>query len=311
MSTAPNAIIETLFQSMHTLNVSASTAFDQGLAAMRESGDRVLHISSVLQTSLDLQSVLAIFVRETRDIVHFDSLNYKNAEPKVECNLGNKSVHSCTYSLDLAERTLGDITFTRKKRFSENELKVLEQLLCVLIYPLRNALLYQQAVQAATKDGLTNLYNRAALNDTLEREVKLAQRHNTPLSIIVLDIDHFKQVNDTYGHATGDLMIKSVADILIATARTSDLLYRYGGEEFVVLLPNTDLVGATQVGERIRQTVETACTSYHKNEPVKITASLGITAVNATDTEHTLFLRADQALYTSKQGGRNRTTVVN
>lgn len=310
MSTAPNAIVESLFKSMNSLNISPNASYNRTLAEMRATGDRILYISSALQTSLELEEVLGIFMRETTDIIGYDSIGYSNSTFDIDFTLGKKSLHSFTYGLDLAQHALGDITFSRRRRFVEDELKVIEQLLCVLIYPLRNALMYQQAVKAATKDALTGLYNRAAMDDSLERELKLAKRHGAPISLIVLDIDHFKRINDSLGHACGDIAIKALANILHKTARASDLLFRYGGEEFVMVLPNTDITGASLLAERLRQIVEAHQCTCLEGETLSMTVSLGVCEAHTDDGAHSLFLRADEALYASKQGGRNRTTII-
>lgn len=310
MSTAPTAIVEELFKSKNTLNTCITPGFSSALAELRATGDRILSIANALQTTLEVEEVLSLFMRETSDLMEYDSLSYSNPSQGIEFMLGRKSLHSCSYSLDLLQQSLGEISFSRRRRFSEEEMQLIEQLLCVLVYPLRNALMYQQAVRAATKDALTGLYNRAALDDALAREIKLANRYHSPLSLIVLDIDHFKRINDGYGHACGDVAIKSIADAIRSTARTSDLLFRYGGEEFVMALPNTDLVGASLLADRLREYVQDQVCTCPDGRTIAMTISLGVTQTHADDDGHSLFLRADNALYRSKQGGRNRVTTL-
>ena len=163
---------------------------------------------------------------------------------------------------------------------------------------------------SARTDELTGVANRRALMEALDREFAAARRHQTPLTVIMLDIDHFKRLNDAIGHPQGDLALKAVASVLQATVqRPADLLARYGGEEFAVLLPDTTEAGGARAAERLRQAVEAAQID-HPDSPVSacVTISLGVAGhdplhhLQATD----LISTADQALYAAKQAGRNR-----
>jgi diguanylate cyclase (GGDEF)-like protein len=127
------------------------------------------------------------------------------------------------------------------------------------------------------------------------------------ISLIVLDIDFFKRVNDRFGHAAGDLVLKQVAQTIEATIRCSDALYRYGGEEFVVVLNGTGRDGARLLADRIRQNIEALC--FTNPEGLQVTMSLGVTTLRKNDTRQTLFERADAALYQAKETGRNRVFV--
>jgi diguanylate cyclase (GGDEF)-like protein/PAS domain S-box-containing protein len=156
----------------------------------------------------------------------------------------------------------------------------------------------------AVTDGLTGVKNRAALNEMLFEEFDRATRYGRPLSVILLDVDHFKPFNDTFGHPAGDAVLQSVASILKKTARATDVVARYGGEEFAVILPETDLAGAMIVAERCRRAIDGE--SWDKRP---ITASLGVaTMTSATEAAPVLLREADEALYTSKRTGRNRVT---
>jgi diguanylate cyclase len=160
--------------------------------------------------------------------------------------------------------------------------------------------------RAALIDPLTGLYNRRALEDLLQ-ELWAAP---TPLTMLVADIDHFKKINDTYGHQVGDVVIRQVADVLRKCIRGEDYAVRYGGEEFVVLLPDTDLAGGMQVAEHIRTRV-TKLKLVRKHDNLVIdafTISVGVATRQPGDSHEQLFKRADEALYLSKAGGRNRVT---
>ncbi|AYC30941.1 GGDEF domain-containing protein [Pseudomonas cavernae] len=159
--------------------------------------------------------------------------------------------------------------------------------------------------QKALVDPLTGLPNRAAWGERLELEVARWQRYGGELLLAVLDIDHFKRINDGFGHLAGDKVLKIIAGELARRLRKTDFIARFGGEEFVLLLPGTPLAGGQQVLETLRQAVE-ACPFHFKGEPLCITLSGGLTAFAAGDQAVAVFERADQALYRAKRGGRNR-----
>ena len=184
---------------------------------------------------------------------------------------------------------------------------MIENLLAGLLYPLRNTLLYQRAVESATIDPLTGVRNRAAMDSAMKREIGLALRHKTPLSVILMDIDHFKSINDRHGHLYGDQALKAVAQCAEQSVRESDMIFRYGGEEFLILLTGTDLSGAELLAERIRQNIETM--SPQTDKAIQMTVSLGVTTLIQGDDINSLFQRMDNALYRAKDAGRNRTVI--
>ena len=157
-----------------------------------------------------------------------------------------------------------------------------------------------------TLDGLTGLKNHRAFQEHLEQQWANAQRHNTHLSLILMDVDRFKQYNDTYGHPAGDEVLKTVGRVLLECARTEDFVARYGGEEFVIVLPQTDSVSAVTVAERFRAGIENA------GWPLRaVTASFGVASISvAVSDRAALIAEADRALYASKEAGRNRVTHI-
>ena len=166
---------------------------------------------------------------------------------------------------------------------------------------LRNARLLGENERLATRDSLTGLANRRLFDESLQREVARAQRLSTPVSLLVLDVDHFKQVNDTYGHQTGDSVLREVADALVANTKNYDVAARYGGDEFVVLLPGCRRDDAMRVAERVRKGISRAV----DEAPVTISAGVATVPDNASDAER-LMAAADAALYEAKRTGRDR-----
>ena len=161
-----------------------------------------------------------------------------------------------------------------------------------------------QLEMLASTDGLTGLKNHRTFQERLAEELGRSQRHNLPLSLLLMDVDKFKSYNDTFGHPAGDCVLKTVAKLLQEHARASDLVARYGGEEFVVVLPQTDAEGAMIAAERFRSSIES-----HLWDERSITISIGATTLrHDVDTQPLLIARADKALYASKRQGRNRVT---
>jgi eukaryotic-like serine/threonine-protein kinase len=172
-----------------------------------------------------------------------------------------------------------------------------------------NARLFRQVEQLAITDGLTGIYNRRHFMELAARELAAAQRHRRPVAAIMLDIDHFKNVNDSYGHAAGDEVIRVVADRLTGGLRREDLLGRYGGEEFALLVRN-DEIGAVALAERLRLSVQDAVV-LTPDGPLHVTISVGVSMCLASDTSpEQVLARADAALYAAKQDGRNRVAVT-
>ncbi len=163
----------------------------------------------------------------------------------------------------------------------------------------------------ASIDPMTKLYNRRYFTQMAQYTFDLQKREGHTLSIIILDIDKFKQINDVYGHQIGDSVIISLADRLLQHKRSSDIACRYGGEEFVLLLPDTSLDNATKLAEKMRQCIESGCLTTEDGQTIHCTVSIGVSRAdftNESDIEHSL-KRADDALYEAKAQGRNRIIV--
>jgi diguanylate cyclase (GGDEF)-like protein len=165
---------------------------------------------------------------------------------------------------------------------------------------------FESLMAQACTDALTGVPNRRAFNDALERQVAASQRTGASFSVIFIDADHFKAINDRHGHAGGDFVLRRLAEVLEATFRKMDLVARIGGEEFAVLLPSTSGFGACRAAEHARLAVA----SHEFNDEdarIHVTVSLGVAAADPGDDANALLRRADQALYAAKQAGRNRT----
>ncbi len=164
---------------------------------------------------------------------------------------------------------------------------------------------FAKLMASSTTDPLTGIRNRRFLDDEIERRLAQLRRQKTTVSLLMIDVDHFKQLNDTHGHLAGDKTLRNLAKLLDGTLRDMDLITRYGGEEFVAVLPGTDLHHAQLAGERIRSAIEQSYVPFESKE-IKITISVGITEAIPVDTPDSFLDRADKALYEAKNSGRNR-----
>ena len=209
------------------------------------------------------------------------------------------------------ERALGTLVLGSNRRgaFGDSVRPTLEVLASHVAVSLANARMLKRLEELATMDGLTGLFNKRALQEVGIQKIKSAQRFKKPLSLLICDIDHFKRVNDTYGHDMGDLVIKGFADVLKRVKRDTDAVGRFGGEEFVIVCEETDQHGAMLLAERIRSELE--ATQFHTElGPLKVTCSLGASLFPVAGQSWEALLNAtDEALYASKRGGRNRVTL--
>jgi len=165
-------------------------------------------------------------------------------------------------------------------------------------------------VTLATHDFLTGLLNRREMHRRLEEELQRARRNGMPFSIFMLDLDHFKKVNDVHGHSAGDLVLQAVAAVMQQTVRLYDLCGRYGGEEFLVALPDTDLAEAAATAERLRLAIANQQIAVTDGATLQITASIGVASLNPSETIDQLVSRADDAMYLGKQQGRNQVNIA-
>ncbi|MDA8020672.1 MAG: diguanylate cyclase [Thermoanaerobaculia bacterium] len=176
---------------------------------------------------------------------------------------------------------------------------------------LRRAYEFEHARRLANTDGLTGLFNHRFLQQCLEREIDRAERYDRPLSLVMVDIDHFKQFNDQFGHLAGDEALVAISETLVNVSRASDIVARYGGEEFVLVLPETSCEKAVLVAERARQCAERLDLAVTRGETeYQLTVSCGVSGRRRGDSREALIGEADAALYEAKRAGRNCVRVA-
>jgi diguanylate cyclase (GGDEF)-like protein len=228
---------------------------------------------------------------------------YKVINPRIRSEL-------CV-PIKVGERVIGVVNAESAQldAFTEAEEQLLETFAAQLATAIEKVRLFEEVQRLAITDSLTGLYNRRHFFELAGREYQRARRYKRPLTAVMLDLDHFKNVNDTHGHATGDQVLESLAMICKNELREIDILGRYGGEEFCVLLPESNLLDARKVATRLCQRIQETTFETDRTS-VKITISLGIAELDSTCKDlDELLNRADVALYTAKQQGRNRVRV--
>lgn len=298
--------------------------------------DAMKNIAKIIETQYETSYIIPI-IGEMIDKFVSDHLIYIFLRNKLiwpsACNdekifelikcLNNKSEYILTpdkkigvFPLISEGKLLGSIvTKSTDNVLSEKEINYLEQLTNQAATTISRANVYAEILKHATLDALTGFNNRRQLEERIKQEVSSAKRQKRNLCAIMTDIDFFKSVNDTYGHATGDLVLKTVSRVIKLQLRDYDIAGRYGGEEFSIILPYTRILEAKMVAERLRKAVENTKIDISKvnnetnDKNISVTISLGIAEYENGDDEHTILQKADKALYKAKEGGRNKAEI--
>nr|WP_206171886.1 GGDEF domain-containing protein [Thiorhodococcus mannitoliphagus] len=267
-----------------------------------------VHFLQAITASLELDEVMGTLGRFLYELVEQTGWEYRRAEGAEgdETMSGGKpDRHRMEYVLTLNGTEMGTLKLMRGRRFSESEQVAIESLLGLAAPAIQNALRFSSVSRQLERDPLTGLGNRRAL--TLQGAQWLADsvRHQQPLSMLVMDLDRFKSVNDTYGHPVGDRLLCQVAETLREATRTSDLCVRLGGDEFVVLLPWSGLADALECAERIRRRLASQPIETATGEQVAGQVSIGVASYRKGMDLDRLYHQADQALYAAKRSGAN------
>lgn len=305
------AIRKTMMNLIKKYIARISTEREEAASFIREIGERLIEVEGHMINSIsftkDTQAVSSTFT---------DTIDGQLADFKQSINISNSLSELKTAVVTRLSSIKS--TIESKRQDDSTRLKQAGQQMEKL---QKNMTEMKGEIQTAWKraktlerelliDPLTGIYNRRAYDRRVVEEVQRYQRYDRAFSLLIFDVDHFKQVNDNYGHGIGDLCLKEIIKRIRPVLRKSDFLARYGGEEFVVLVPETHTVGAADVAEKIRKTIEDT-DFIHKSDSIKITVSIGITEINTSDKTHEdIFTRADDALYNAKQAGRNRVATL-
>lgn len=304
--------------------------------------DSMKNIAKIIETQYEINYIVPIigemidkFVSDHLIYIFLNCDNSKNLElvwpsackdekifELIKC-LNNKSEYVLTpdkrigiFPLISENKLFGCIvTKSTDNILSEKEIEYLEQLTNQAATTINRANVYAEILKHATLDALTGFYNRRQLEERIKQEAASAKRQKRQLCAIMTDIDFFKHVNDTYGHAVGDFVLKTVSKVFKTQLREYDVAGRYGGEEFAILLPFTNITDAKMVAERLRKAVENKKMDITKINPdapekiISVTISLGVYEYKSDDNEKDLLKNADKALYKAKETGRNKVVI--
>jgi len=249
-----------------------------------------------LQTTLELDKLLDIIAMEAARYINFSGLYFKNQTVSKTLRGSRKAKHERQFELKLNDEFIGTLSYGINSPISMINYKDLQRIHQIILYPLKNALQYHQAMQLAMQDSLTGLGNRRYFDEQLKRAMHNANRHHAQVGLVLGDLNKFKAINDTYGHNTGDQVLKQFANILRSCIRDSDSVFRFGGDEFAIIIENA----SDNALDIIQSRIDNALNTNVLLAKYQVGCSLGTTFMNRADNEHSLFERADQALYRQK-----------
>lgn len=258
-----------------------------------------------LQTSLELPAQLQIFSMAVGKVLPLTSLQMHTAVGEFNAPGSYPGGFEYRSMLVLNEQCLAELVYQSQTSFSALLQRRLLELESQWLFPLRNALIVTRLQQLALRDTLTGLGNRRFFDDAFAKAVLLAERRQQAGALILLDLDNFKQVNDNFGHHTGDDVLVAVAEAMRTTLRASDNLFRFGGDEFAVLLTGEDAPSAELVAHRLVK----AIAQMHLCDKYRVSASAGLVSFDGSVTAKELFSLADQALYEAKVAGKNAVRI--
>lgn len=258
-------------------------------------------LAEKLQTTLELPELLDIYARFASEQVNFSSLSFYRPGFRHAVTFSEHAKFAHHFSLNIGKQSLGHLCYNAIAPLPPLQLQQLQKLHQQLIFPLRNGCNYHEVKQKALHDHLTGLGNRASFDEALARLIRQAERSDLNFSLMLLDLDRFKKLNDEWGHNSGDRALKLLSQHIRSCIREADSAYRLGGDEFAILLFHPQEQSAQLVSKRIRH----ALTGDSLLSKYKVSTSIGATPWYEGDDATSLFKRADKALYRAKAAGRN------
>jgi len=281
-------ILDNPTPSFHTFNAlkNSANAYSKNHSSLLEQ----------LQTTLELDKLLDIIAMEAARYINFCGLYFKSQTVSKTLRGSRKAKHERQFELKLNDEFIGTLSYGINSPISMINYKDLQRIHQIILYPLKNALQYHQAMQLAMQDSLTGLGNRRYFDEQLKRAMHNANRHYAQVGLVLGDLNKFKAINDTYGHNTGDQVLKQFANILRSCIRDSDSVFRFGGDEFAIIVENA----SDNALDIIQSRIDNALSSNALLAKYQVGCSLGTTFMSRADNEHSFFERADQALYRQK-----------
>ncbi|NOU52799.1 GGDEF domain-containing protein [Pseudoalteromonas sp. JBTF-M23] len=270
------------------------------------SADPIYKLVEQLQTTLHVDELLTVFAEHAQRIIKLSGLQFHSSLGVAQMYESDNQFTPYKFDLELNEEHLGQLVYYCQYQLSDSIRAKLCRLHSALLYPLRNALTYNRVLKLATKDALTGLNNRSQFTDNLAQRIERGRRLQSKFSLMLLDLDNFKQVNDVHGHSTGDDVLKRFSDILKLSVRSTDTVYRFGGDEFAIIIDDPEFTTNKVIAERIMHAVRTC----HILSTYNVTTSIGFTLSNTQDCENSIFSRTDKGLYRAKADGRNCARTI-
>ncbi|WP_448550093.1 GGDEF domain-containing protein [Thalassotalea fusca] len=296
---------------MQTLNLietpsSEFNAFRLYEKSTTQVEQRKLSLMERLQSCLTLESILDTFATEIADLIDVSGITFKKGTIITSSSHFKSGRKERLFELKLNNRFLGTLTYSLNKPMSLKSHAVLQSLHDYLLHPINNALRYQEALTLALQDGLTELGNRRSFDQQIKRAIHSANRHLTKVGLMVCDLDRFKEINDTYGHKIGDLVLTHFALALQSSIRDSDSCFRFGGDEFAIIVENASENSLVIIENRLKLAIaqDPLLAKYN------VSSSIGATFMKRDDSEHTLFDRADTVLYQRKLERNRQLSIV-
>ena len=295
-----------LGQAFNTMAAQLEARMDELEKERRRLREANARFGDALAATLDADQLRRVIVESAVEATHADG-GVVIAEDGSFVETGDVGAGGARLDFELRAglRSFGRLLLVGEK-FDVEERMIAASLAGQAVVALENARLHQMVERQALVDGLTGLANRRQADASLATELTRAERLGGPVGLILADVDDFKLVNDRYGHPTGDIVLRDLAQALRETVREIDTAARWGGEEFAVILPGTDLMGAAHVAERVRQALGQRGLVSAEGVPLHVTASFGVAAAEPTTTMSELVEAADEALYRAKRAGKNR-----
>lgn len=252
-----------------------------------------------LLTTIDLPKLTELYFQQLKTTLHLSALKIQYDDQMIEFGMAGENNH--TKILKCMDNSVASISYCFSNPISLRDWQILQQMHVHFSFPLKNALTHQKIKQFAMKDFLTSLGNRASYEESILRLVSQSERHHQGFGLLLLDMDNFKQVNDTHGHQEGDKVLITCAKTILSCLRESDFAFRFGGDEFCCLLPESSYETNTLIAQRIQLAIAAEPLLKSHN----ISCSIGASTYQKNDNQLAIFSRADEALYKAKKTGKN------
>jgi diguanylate cyclase (GGDEF)-like protein len=298
--------ISTSMQSLSMLSTysdsTSSSDFISGMAPLSAMSNSLL--LEQLQTTLNIQKLLEIYSMEVAKYIDLAGLSFVNEEFLEKIRGSEPGKKQRQFNIILEGEHLGRINYGTNQVISKNTETTLKSFHKTLAYPLRNALQYKKALQLATQDSLTGLGNRSLFDKTLKKAAMNSSRHHWSIALILIDLNKFKEINDTYGHHTGDQVLIHFSKAINASIRCSDSCFRFGGDEFAIIVENASNDGHEIISKRLIAAVQ----ADELLARYQLGCSIGTAIHKSNESVDELFIRADKQLYRNKQ--KSRLTII-